>query len=179
MRFANFYRRFIGSYSKISKPLTDLTKKRIPWEWSQQADEAFEELKRRFTTAPILRHFDPQLPIIVETDASDYAIGAVLSQKYEKRLHPIAFHSRKMDKAEINYEIHDKEMLAIVSAFKEWRRYLEGALFPITVYTDSVHNGPGPSRSVPFRVEPNPEPFSRSYLPKEPNCLNGTVRKVC
>jgi len=84
-------------------------------------------LKRRFTTAPILRHFDPALPTVMETDASDFAIGAVLSQQVEGRLHPVAFHSRKMDKAKINYEIHDKEMLTVVSTFKEWRRYLEGA----------------------------------------------------
>jgi len=72
----------------------------------------------------------------METDASDFAIGAVLSQQVEGRLHPVAFHSRKMDKAEINYEIYDKEMLAVVSAFKGWRRYLEGVRFQIIVYTD-------------------------------------------
>jgi len=72
----------------------------------------------------------------METDASDFAIGAVLSQQVEGKLHPVAFHSRKMDKAEINYEIHDKEMLAVVSAFKKWRRYLEGVRFQIIVYTD-------------------------------------------
>jgi hypothetical protein len=63
--------------------------------------------------------------IVVESDASDFAIGAVLSQVIEARLHPIAFYSRKMDKAEINYGIHDKQLLAIVAALKEWRRYLE------------------------------------------------------
>jgi hypothetical protein len=93
-------------------------------------------LKRRFTSAPILRHFDPTLPTVMETDASDFTNGAVLSQQVEGRLHPVAFHSRKMDKAEISYEIHDKEMLAVVSGFKEWRRYLEGTRFHIVVYTD-------------------------------------------
>jgi len=72
----------------------------------------------------------------METDASDFAIGAVLLQQVKGRLHPVAFHSRKMDKAKINYEIHNKEMLAVVSAFKEWRRYLEGARFQIIMYTD-------------------------------------------
>lgn len=136
MGFANFYRRFIKNFSMIAKPLTDLTKKTNSWEWNRQAQWSFEELKRRFTSAPILRHYDPSLQCIVETDASDFAIGGVLSQEFEKRLHPVAFHSRKMDKAEINYEIHDKEMLAIVSCFKEWRRYLEGAAHTILVYTD-------------------------------------------
>jgi len=125
--FANFYRRFIEGFSKICKSLTDLTKKGIRWQWTEEAQNTFEMLKRWFTTAPILRHFDPALPTVMETDASDFAIGAVLSQQVEGRLHPVAFHSQQVDKAEINYEIHDKEMLVVVSAFKEWRRYLEGA----------------------------------------------------
>jgi len=72
----------------------------------------------------------------METDASDFTIGAVLLQQVEGRLHPLAFHSRKIDNAENKYENHDKEILAVVSAFKEWRRYLEGARFQIIVYTD-------------------------------------------
>jgi hypothetical protein len=73
---------------------------------------------------------------VIETDTSDFAIGAVLSQVIDGRLHPIASHSQKMDTAEINYEIHDHEMLAIVSAAKEWRCYLKGAAYPISVFTD-------------------------------------------
>ena len=137
--FANFYRRFIEGYSKLTRPLTDLTKKSEKFVWSNECETAFSELKKRFTSAPILRHFDPQLPCTVECDASDFAIGAILSQEVNKRLHPIAFHSRKMNKHEINYEIHDKELLAITSAFKEWRRYLEGARHKINVFTD--HRG--------------------------------------
>jgi len=76
--------------------------------------------------------------IVVETDASDCAIGAVLSQVIDGQLHPIAFYSTKMDKAEINYDIHNKELLAIVAALKEWRRYLEGAHYQIQIYTE--HN---------------------------------------
>jgi len=79
-------------------------------------------LKKRFTTAPILSHFDVARPVIIETDASDFAIGAVLSQRDEEnQLHPVVFHSRKLQPAEINYEIHDKELLAIVDTFKHWR----------------------------------------------------------
>jgi hypothetical protein len=100
-------------------------------------ENAFAILKERFTTAPILAHFSPQEPVIVETDASDFALGAVLSQKdHEGRLHPVAFHSRKFTPAEINYEIHDKELLAVVDAFKRWRRYLEGAQHQVQVFSD-------------------------------------------
>ena len=106
--FANFYRRFIESYSKLTRPLTDLTKMSETFFWSDECGRAFEELKQRFTSAPILRHYDPELPCIIECDGSDFAIGAVLSQEFEGRLHPVAFHSRKMNKHENNYEIHDK-----------------------------------------------------------------------
>jgi hypothetical protein len=98
---------------------------------------AFDELKRRFTTTPILRQFDPKKVCIVETDASDFTLGAVLSQKGDDgRLYPVASHSRKFTPAEINYEIHDKELLVIVDCFKVWRRYLEGAMHTIQVYSD-------------------------------------------
>jgi len=135
--FANFYRRFIQNYSQIARPLMELTKKTEKWSWKREAGEAFEKLKQRFTTAPILAHFDPAKPVILETDASDFAIGAVLSQPDEEiRLHPIAFHSRKFTPAEINYEIHNKELLAIVDTFKHWRQYCEGATHQVQVFSD-------------------------------------------
>ena len=137
--FANLYRRFIKDFSKICKPITE-TLKGDPkaFRWGREQEEAFEELKERFTTAPILSHFYPGRKTVVETDASDFALGCVLSQYQGRRLHPVAFHSRKLNPAERNYEIHDKELLAIVEAFREWKRYLagEGKDEPITVYTD-------------------------------------------
>jgi RNase H-like domain found in reverse transcriptase/Reverse transcriptase (RNA-dependent DNA polymerase)/Integrase zinc binding domain/Chromo (CHRromatin Organisation MOdifier) domain len=137
MGFANFYRRFIKGYSGITTPLTDLTKKEKAWAWTENEQFAFDELKRRFTTAPILALFNPETEIVVETDASDYAIGACLSQKdTDGRLHPVAFYSRKMSPAEKNYDIHDKELLAIVMAFQEWRVYLEGPKYEVKVFTD-------------------------------------------
>ena len=86
-----------------------------------------------------MRHFDPELQCVIACDASDIAIGAILSQEVEGGLHPVAIYSRKMNKHEINYERQDKELLAITSAFKEWRRYLAGARHKINVYTD--HEG--------------------------------------
>jgi len=78
--FTNFYRRFIRNYSKVARPLTELTKKTEQWSWNTEAEAAFQELKKSFTQVPILTHFDPTRPVIIETDASDFAIGVVLSQ---------------------------------------------------------------------------------------------------
>ena len=123
--FANFYRRFIHDYSKIVLPLTRLTRKGTPWEFSSKCKEAFEKLKIAFTTAPILAHWSPEAPIIVETDASDYAIAAILSQtQADGEIHPIAFLSHSLTPAELNYDTHDKELLAIYRAFETWYRYL-------------------------------------------------------
>jgi hypothetical protein len=104
--FANFYRRFMRDYSLVAHPLTEHTKGEVKnWKWTAEAKQAFDELKSRFTTAPILAHFNPQKQVIIETNASDFALGAVLSQRDdEKRLHPVAFHSRKFTPTEINYE---------------------------------------------------------------------------
>jgi hypothetical protein len=134
--FANFYRRFIQDYSKITIPLTHLTRKGIPWNWDDRAQQAFDELKRAFTSAPILTHWNPDAPIVVETDASDYALAAIISTYVDGDLHPIAFHSRTFNSAELNYDVHDKELLAIFEAFQKWRHYLEGTASPVDVVTD-------------------------------------------
>ncbi len=136
--FANYYRRFIKNYSKLAQPLTSLLRKETknPFPLSPEALEAFEFLKTSFTTAPILAMFDPTRQCIMECDASDFAIAGVLSQKDENDvLHPIAFYSRKLNPAELNYEIHDKELLAIVQSIQHWRHYLEGAQ-EFLVFTD-------------------------------------------
>jgi len=91
----------------VAQSLTELTKKseKGSWTWNEEAEEAFQDPKKRFTTAPILTHFDPEKPVVIETDTLDFAIGAVLSQcDKENRLHPISFHSRKFQLAEIYQE---------------------------------------------------------------------------
>jgi len=135
--FANFYHRFIKGFSKIVKPLTDLTKKGIKWTWTPACQDAFDKLKEMFTTGPILTQCDVTRPTKLETDASDFALGAVLSQLCEdEKWHPVAFHSTRFSPAEINYDVHDKEMAAIVAAFKEGAYMLMSVDDQILVYTD-------------------------------------------
>ena len=116
-------------------PLTRLTQKDVSWNWSDSCERAFNNLKRAFTSAPILMHWDPEAKIIVETDVPDAALAAILSTYKGDELHPIAFHSRSFQAAEHNYDVHDKELLAIFEAFK-WHHYLEGTFSPVEVITD-------------------------------------------
>ena len=137
--FANFYRRFIRGYSRICRPLFDLLHKNVKFSWNLEAQNAFQYLKECFTSAPILKHFDPILPITLEVDSSDTVTSGILLQPSEegsKILHPVAYFSKKMLPAECNYSIGEKELLAIVNAFQEWRHYLEGAAHQITVLSD-------------------------------------------
>jgi transposase InsO family protein len=140
--FANFYRRFIEGYSEIASPITALLKgmvagkKKGPWEWPQSAQEALDKLKKAFTTTPFLVHYDPDKPTRLETDASGYALGAILSQLHDYRWRPVAFWSRKMNSAEVNYHTYDQELLAIMEALKHWRHYVEGAASTVKIVTD-------------------------------------------
>ena len=104
------------------------------------ARRAFTQLRQAFTEAPILRHFDPERHIRIETDASGYAIGGVLSQMTSEigQWHPVAYYLRKMISAKMRYETHDVKLLAIVEAFKNWRHYLEGCQYEVLVLTN--HN---------------------------------------
>ena len=129
--------KFIHDYSKLILPLTQLTKKGQSFVWTKEADTAFEGLKKAFTLAPVLAHVDPQKPFIIEADASDFALSSILSQQgNDEKLHPLAFHTCKFDASEINYEIHDKELLAIFDAFAQWRHFLEGSPHQVIVFSD-------------------------------------------
>jgi len=145
LRFTNFYQQFIEQYSRITTPLTSLLigskngKKMGLFEWPESMRVAFQRLQEAFMIAPILIHFDSELKIQVETDASDYAIAAILSQLVASGMwHLVAFWSRKIIPAKQNYKTHDQELLTIVAAFKQWRHYLDGVKHIIEVLTD--HN---------------------------------------
>lgn len=129
----NYYRRFIKNCSGISKPLTVLCGKN-PFQWGREQNLAFQNLKSAITNTPVLRHFDPNLPIRVTTDASQYALGAVLEQVENSTARPVAFHSRTLNPAEQNYAAHERELLGVVDALRVWRVYLHGQSF--TICTD-------------------------------------------
>jgi len=111
----NYYRRFIKDFARIAVPLHMLVRKEQRWKWEKKQEEVFERLKAVFTTEPILAILDINKEIRVETDASDYAIEGVLSTKYEDgKWRLVAFISKLLNTTERNYEIHDKEMLAVI-----------------------------------------------------------------
>jgi len=133
--FANFYQRFIHNFSHTAKPLNELKGKK-EWKWEKKHQEAFEELKEKITSQLVLSLPRKEGKFRVETDASGHAIGGVLSQEQEGKWKPIAFLSRTIQAVEQNYEIYDKELLAIVEAFAKWRQYLLDAVEPFEVWTD-------------------------------------------
>lgn len=135
--FANFYRRFIKDFSKICRPLYDLLRKDKGWSWTEEHDQAYQHLKLAFTTAPVLAYFDYTKKTVLETDASDWASGGVLSQYDDDGvLRPVAYFSAKHSAAECNYEIYDKELLAIIKSMEEWRPELQGSQQEFEILTD-------------------------------------------
>ena len=133
----NFYRRFIESYAEITKPLTELLKKETKFEWSSICKERFKILKNKLCSYPILRLPDLTRPFILYTDASQWAVGAILGQKDEEgREYVCAYSSRLLKGAEVNYTITEKECLAVVFGIQKYRTYLYGTKF--IIYTDHI-----------------------------------------
>jgi hypothetical protein len=135
--FGNFYRRFIRGFSEIAQPLNDLLKKDRRFEWTKECQQAFDNLKIRFTSEPVLVMPDQSKPFQIECDASKYASGAVLTQLYSNGdRHPCAFISKTFSPTERNYEIYDRELLAIIRALEEWRHYIQGSNHTTVVFSD-------------------------------------------
>ena len=143
---ASYYRRFIRGFAQICVPLfialqeTDVEirqKKYRPVAWNAKCEDAFRTLKNALTNTPVLSQPDTTRPFTIETDASEWAIGCVLLQedRETKRLHPIAYDGRKLKPAEINYPVHEKELLAIKYALQTWQVYIDNNL-TVTIYTD-------------------------------------------
>src|SRR5277367_3254578 len=126
-----------NTYGDLTKPLKDLLKKNAQFEWTQERQEIFELLKKKFQESPVLQMPDMLKPFIVESDASKYASGAVLGQQDSNGdWHPCAYISKSFNETGRNYEIYDRELLAIIRALTDWRHYLVGSPHVVTVLSD-------------------------------------------
>jgi len=109
--FGNYYKDFIPQYSQITRPLHDLTKNKVQWHWDYPQSNAFRLLKELFISYPVLRNPDPAKRYVLDTDASQFAVGATISQEYPDGNHPIAFFSKSLLPAERNYDVYDRELI--------------------------------------------------------------------
>ena len=130
----SWFRRFIPNFAKIAEPLTRLTKKATKWSWETEQQKAFDELKKALTSSPILMQADDSRPFMLRTDASSFAIGAVLLQGETGEEHPIEYASRLLTSAERNYSTSEREALAVVWAVEKFRGYIEGT--HVTILSD-------------------------------------------
>ncbi|CAM8972680.1 unnamed protein product [Rhodiola kirilowii] len=131
---AGFYRRFIKDFSRKALPLSNLLQKDVPFEFTDACREAFDELKQALPNTPIIRAPDWGQPFEIMCDASDYAVGAVLGQRVDKRLVVIYYDSRTLDAAQRNYSTTEKELLAVVFALEKFRSYLLGT--KVIIFSD-------------------------------------------
>ena len=136
--FINFYWKFIEGFLHIARLLFDLTKANSVLKWSDEEKLAFDTIRNQITSAPILTLPDNSRPYQVEANRLDFTTGAVLSQQNleNDKWHPVTFLSKSLSPVERNYEIHNKEMLAIIRALEEWRHFLEGAEHQFKIWTD-------------------------------------------
>src|SRR5258707_2903574 len=135
--FVNFYQRFIWNFSEIACPLHTLTWKSKDWLWGTAEQQAFNALKNAITSAPTLTFPSRSGLFCLECDASNFTTGAILSQQQEDGLfHLIGFMSKSFSDMEQNYQIHDKEMLAIMCTLEEWRHFLKGSNQKFEIHTD-------------------------------------------
>jgi len=175
MGLANFYRKFVKDFSAIASPITDLTRKDLPFSWTLDHEVAFNNLKTTLCTAPTLTLPDFSKTFVMMTDASDLATGAVLMQDQGKGLQPIAFESQKLQGAEHRYLPRELELLAIINALKAWRHYLLGPHFQIFTdhqslrYLQTQPNlSPKEARWLDFLQEYD---FEIHYLPGKKNLV--------
>ena len=135
--FANFYYQFIFNYLDIVIPLICLTQKDISWKFDSSCRDTSNSLKKAFTSTSILTHWISNAQLIVETNTSDYTLTTILSiVNKDNEVYLVAFHSHTFTAVELNYNIYNKELLAIFEAFKIWQHYLEGLAYPIDIVTD-------------------------------------------
>ena len=131
---AGFYRRFIRDFIAIAHPLCNFISKDVPFAWSQACEDAFDTLKTMLVSPLIMRSANWDLPFEIMCDASDYAIGAVLGQREDKKDFVIYYANKILDSAQANYTTTEKEFLVVVFALEKFRSYIVGSL--VTIFTD-------------------------------------------
>ena len=135
--FANFYCQFISNYSTLTRPLINLTKKNLPWNWTPSQQHAFGHLKCLFLSEPVLHIPDLSSPFAIASDASKYASDAILLQTNSNgEWHPCSYLFQSFSPANQNYNIYNHKLLVVIRALKAWRHYLHGSSFSIQVFTD-------------------------------------------
>ena len=146
----NYYAKFISNYSTITHPLNELLKDGVEWKWSEDQERAFKQLKDKLSSAPVLMHFSEKLPLKLDTDASQYGVGAVISHVLpsgEER--PIAYASRTLTKSERNYAQIEKEALSIIFGIKKFHQYLYGRKFLLVTDHKPLTTLLGPKSGIP------------------------------
>jgi len=134
---ANYYHQFIEGFVSVVRPLHDMVKKNKKWDWTKRQEKAFKELKEQFTKEPVLAAPDIDKKMRMEVDVSDYVMGGVLLMECKDRLwRLVVFLLKSLNETERNYEIHNKEMLAIIRGLEVWRHLLEGARSKFEIWTD-------------------------------------------
>ena len=131
---AGFYRRFIKDFSAIARPLCNLLAKDVPFAWSQACEDAFDKLQTMLVSPPVMRSPNWELPFEIMCDASDYAIGAVLGKREDKKAFVIYYANKTLDSAQSNYTTTEKEFLVVVFSLEKFRSYIVES--PITIFTD-------------------------------------------
>jgi RNase H-like domain found in reverse transcriptase len=135
--FGNSYCRFVKGFSHLAHPLHDLLRKDKKFVWSEECQESFDQLKKRFTEEPVLMMPDHSKPFQIQVDSSLFATGGILTQMDTNGdRHPCTYLSKSLAKEQRNYDTRDRELLAIVQALKEWRHYIQGSGHTTTVLSD-------------------------------------------
>lgn len=133
----NYYNKFINNFSSVAAPLNRLRRQNVPFRWTKECEDAFVQLKNAIISSPCLTHYDPDLPLILATDASSFGIGAVLSHRYPDGTEkPIAFASKTLTTPETRYSQIEKEALSIIFGVKKFHQYLYGVTRPFELQTD-------------------------------------------
>ena len=145
MGFTRYYRYFIYTYSAIARPLLELTRKATTWHWNAEQQQAFETLRNRMCEQPVLRQPDFNKTFFVHVDASAYGVGAVLCQEGSEinnkkpKQHPLAYYSATFTPTERNYDVYERELLAVIKALNHWKAYLKWTTKPFTIYMDHAN----------------------------------------